>query len=704
MTAKSAELVVDTTSPVLGKPSSEIQYTSKTTAECSPVPCDDALSGDEVRHYVGIGVNLNSVDMLGYTLVKKGVKTIKASKPAKPGQVYYCRHVCFDAAGNVAFATSGPVIVDTTQPAANELWHYQGISSKQDGDVPLKDSLCAEWRNSTSEIQEPESVIAMQELQLMAGSPGSGKVLKTYSLARDARKHCVDPAGLVDHGGRYHFRLRTTNAVKLTTYAVSTDTGKLDAADPFMTALIFLDTSTNQEARNQTHAYLGNGATLNLRVRGTTAMSGVEAYEFATVRADAVEAGELAWRDVKFTKSQPVPTFKLEQAELQKIVNVNSPTIRIAVRVRSKIGRVSAIRLSGVVLLDLALPSISGFRVSTHGSVTTELSLVRPHVIYRPPTKNAPVIVTPNAKQGSFTFDNIHDGKTGSGIFSTEFCLGRAPNNCLVNGWKAIDTSKPGQVSFNLAKPAESGSLYYVNLRAMDNAGNMNYLSSTPTLVDLNAPTWAQWQLIHTDSEDGCNRTKFPQHGQVIWQIRQDLVCTCVHGLDDVSVVKMELRLQGVDGTKLILSQIKKVAGFRPMPQRFLPGSAEDARVVCFKPTVPLKPDAYVVELGARDSVGHVSTWQSNGELVVDTTPPTMGRVREHLGDTHEVDCILLSAGKNMAIHVDWDGFEGNLTSYSMIFQPNPFLPLHMFVHLQTLEYYSTFSHLCAVCRRRKWH
>ena len=668
MTAKSAELVVDTTSPVLGKPSLEIQYTSKTTAECSLVPCHDALSGDEVRHYVGIGVNLNSVDILGYTLVKKGAIAIKASKPAKHGQVYYCRHVCFDAAGNVAFATSGPVIVDTTQPAANELWHYQGLSSKKDSDVPVKDSLCAEWRNSTSAIQEPESVVAMQELQLMAGSSGSGKVLRTYSLAGDARKHCVDPAGLVDHGGHYHFRLRATNAAKLTTYAVSPDTGKLDAADPFMTALMFLDPVTNQEARNQTHAYLGNGATLSLRVRGATAMSGVEAYEFATVRAHAVKAGELAWREVKFTKSHPAPMFKLEQAELQKIVDVNSRTIRIAVRVRSKIGRVSAIRLSGVVMLDLVPPSISGFRISTHGSVKIQSSMVRPHVIYRPPAENAMVIVTANAKQGSFTFDSIHDGKTGSGILSTEFCLGRAPNNCLVNGWKAIDTSKPGKVSFNIAKPVESGSLYYVNLRAMDNAGNVNYMSSAPTLVDLNAPTWAQWQIIRTDSEDGCNRTKFPHHGQVIWQIRQDRVCTCVRGLDDASVVKMELRVQGVDGAKLILSEIEKAGGFRPIAQRFLPGAAEDKRVVCFQPTSPLEPDAYTVELRARDSVGRVSTWQSNGDLVVDTTPPTMGRIREHLGDAHEVDCILLSAGKDATIHVDWEGFEGNFTGHIMIF------------------------------------
>ena len=705
MTAKSAELVVDTTSPVLGQPSSEIQYTSETTAKCSPVSCRDALSGDEVRQYVGVSTDLSSVDMLDYSLVKKGAGAVKAPKPVAPGHVYYCRHICFDAAGNVAFATSGPVIVDTTRSAASTLWHYQAVSSKQDGSNIFKQSLCAEWRDSTSEMQEPESMIVKQELQLMAGSPGSGKVLKTYSVARDAHKHCVDPAGLVNHGGHYHFRLRAVNAVALATDALSADTGTLDAADPSSTALVFLDTSTMQEAGNQTHAYLGKGATLNLRVQGITATSGVEAYEFAIVRADVVQAGALAWRDAKSTESQLAPTFKLEQPKAQKIVDANSPTIRVAVRVRSKIGRVSAIRLSGVVFLDLVPPSISGLRISTNGAVKTNMSLVRPHVILRRAAKNdLSVFVTANAKQGSFTFDKVEDGKAGSGIRSAEFCLGRASNNCLVNEWKSIDFSKPGKVLFDITETVESGSVYYVNLRATDMAGNTNYMSSTPTLVDLNAPTWTQWQITHTDSEDMCNSTKLPHHGKVVWQTHQDRVCTCVRGLDDASVVQMELRIQGVAGTKTVLPEIKNPLGFQPMPSRFLPGSDEAARVVCFEPSAPLKPDAYVVELGARDTVGHVSKWQSNGELVVDTTSPTMGRVREHLGDTHEVDCILLSAGKNMAIHVDWDGFEGNLTSYSMIFQPNPFLPLHMFVHLQTLEYYSTFSHLCAVCRRRKWH
>ena len=286
------------------------------------------------------------------------------------------------------------------------------------------------------------------------------------------------------------------------------------------------------------------------------------------------------------------------------------------------------------------------------------------HVIWKRAAKDdLSIFVTANATQGSFEFDTIDDGNAGSGIRSAEFCLGRASNNCLVNEWKAIDISDPGKkVLFDIAKTVECGSVYYVNLRATDMAGNIQYMSSTPTLVDLNAPTWSQWQITRTDTtEDECNSVKLPHHRKVVWQIRQDLVCTCVRGLDDATMVQMQLRVQGVDGTKVDLQEIPKPF---TMPLRFSPRSDEAARVVCFKPKPPalLKPDAYVVELQAQDMVGHRSDWQSNGELVVDTTPPTMGRVREHLGDAHEADCMT-TAGKNMTIHVDWDGFEGKFPS-----------------------------------------
>ena len=144
-----------------------------------------------------------------------------------------------------------------------------------------------------------------------------------------------------------------------------------------------------------------------------------------------------------------------------------------------------------------------------------------------------------------------------------------------------------------------------------------------------------------------------------MWQVRQDRVCTCVRGLDDATPVQMDLRLQGGAGTTIVLPEIKNPKGFKPMPPRFVPGTGEDTRVTCFKASTPLQPDVYVVELGARDIVGHVSDWQSNGHLVVDTTPPTTGRVREHVGDAHEADC-LVAAGTHMAIHVDWDGFAGD--------------------------------------------
>ena len=677
VTTRTAELVVDTTSPVLGKLSSQTQYTSESTAACSPVSCRDALSGDEVRQYVGIGADPRSVDILGYSLVKDGVQTVRASKSVAPGQAYYCRHLCFDAAGNVAFATSAPVIVDTTPPSASTaVWQYQAMSSKQQGNTPVKDSLCAEWLS----FEEPESVVVKQELQLMAGSPGSGRVLKMYAIARDANKHCVDPAGLVDHGGHYHFLIRASNAAGLATDAVSPKTGTLDGADPSLTALAFLDPNTNRKADNQTHAHLREGVTLKLRVHGVTATSGVKAYEFATVRADAVEAGQLVWRDVKFTKRQRTPTLVLEQANLQKIIDANAPRVRIAVRVRSKVGRVSGIRLSGVVIVDLVLPSISGLRISTDGAVTTDLSLVRPNMIYPLVDEDVRVSVTANAKRGSFTFDKIHDGATGSGIHSAEFCLGRATNNCLVHEWKAIDISQPGKVSFEIAEILQSGSLYYVNLRATDRAGNMKYVSSNPTLVDLNAPTLARWKIIHSDGADNdCIDAKSVRNGQVTWQTRQDRVCTCMRGLRDSSVVQLELRVRDSAGTKIVLRQIVKSS----MSRQLLPTVYNDARVLCFEPSTPLEPDSYGVELEARDIVRHFSIWPHNGELVVDTTPPTTGSVREHLGDAHETDCMV-SDGKSMSIHVDWDGFEGNFSAQNMIDQRHLSAFTNAFSHANT--------------------
>ena len=691
---RSAELVLDTTSPVLGKPSSQKKYTSKTTAECVTVSCRDGLSGDKVRQYVGIGGDPGSVDMREYSLVEEGAQSVRASKPVSPGHAYYCRHLCFDSAGNVAFSTSAPVIVDTTPPnARTAVWQYQATSSQKQGNTSVKDSLCAKWLS----FKETESFIVKQELQLMAESPGSGKVLKTYPIGVDEREKCIDPAGLVGHGGQYHFRIRATNAAGLAKDAESPKAGTLDGADPSVTALTFLNPNTNRKADNQKRVYLREGATLKLKllVQGVKATSGVKWYEFATVRADAVEADRPSvLRDLEFTKRQRIPMLTLERGELEKIVNEQSPRVYIAVRARSKIGRVSAIQLSGEVFLDLVLPSISGLRISTDGAMTKDLSLVKPSVIYPSAEKSVRVSVTASAERGSFTFDKIHDdGATASGILSAEFCLGRATNNCLVQEWKTIDISNPGKVSFEIEKTLQSGSLYYVNLRATDRAGKMSYVSSPPTLVDLNAPTVEQWRITRNDGKDGCNDAKSVRHGQVTWQTQQDRVCACVRGVRDASEVRMELHLQDSAGTKFVLTPMENDdarAGSQEHVQNFTGTefiskqiAANDVRVHCFEPSTLLQPDSYGVELKARDIVGHSSIWPYDGEIVVDTTPPTTGSVREHLGDAHETDCMV-SDGKSMSIHVDWDGFEGNFSAQNMIDQRHLSAFTNAFSHANT--------------------
>ena len=97
-----------------------------------------------------------------------------------------------------------------------------------------------------------------------------------------------------------------------------------------------------------------------------------------------------------------------------------------------------------------------------------------------------------------------------------------------------------------------------------------------------------------------------------------------------------------------------------PAPAALSPGGAAISAAADAASPSPFQVVVRLLLLPALETAAAAKdpeTYASLSLVLVDTTPPTMGRVREHSGDGFEDDCML--ANKNMTVHVEWEGFEG---------------------------------------------